>query len=87
MEKSERRLLAATVKCVALAVGSCLTFVSIASLVGAVHSSAVVRFGVAGAVGLLLPIVVAPRIMPDALEQKTAGLTTDLLAVSWMLVS
>ncbi len=74
-------------KLIALVVGLPVAMLCVMALVGSVTDNGYARIGVALVVTIGLPLFIADRLLPDNNPAAARGLVSDVLCVSWMLVS
>jgi serine protease Do len=77
-------ILRKAVKAIAGAIGLVATLLCLMAVVGLLASSGWVRAPVAIVIAVVLPAVIADRLLPDEPGPATKGLATDVFALGWL---
>jgi serine protease Do len=72
------------VKGMALLVGFPATLLCLTATVGLVAENGWLRLGVAAVVAIVVPAVLADRLLPDSPDTSARGLTSDVFALGWL---
>ena len=73
------------VKCIAMLVGLPLTLLALMTLASMLTSNVWIQLGIAFAVAVVLPLLVADRLLPAEVE-KGRGIPSTVLTISWVAI-